>query len=333
MDEQLRKIGLKPNDELTDSRVAWTWQTSAGVKDGTLLVGHIDVPLEQGAHAPQFRREPEALYGEGIGASRAPLVSMLFALRALRRTRQLRKLNLGVLYYADEGRDCRYSSELIAKATAEAKNVLVLRPGNPDNFIVTARRGQRRYRVTFDGAPVRMGKTTRRPEVLPWAFDKLQSCAKFSSKKDRISVATLDIKTNHMPMLLPHQVVATLLVSFPDEKTADTVEQRIRETLDEKGVKCRVELLSARPAMKERRATTRLAKAMESVAGEWEIPLRKESSVWPSVAGLAPASTGVLCGVGPVARNVYTPDESVDRISLMQRTLLLAEFLASQSQG
>jgi hypothetical protein len=32
-----------------------------------------------------------------------------------------------------------------------------------------------------------------------------------------------------------------------------------------------------------------------------------------------------------VARKLYTPEESVDRISLLQRTLLIAEFLASES--
>ena len=333
LDEQLTKVGLKSNAELTDPRVAWTWQTPAGLEDGTLLVGHLDVPTEQEGHVPPFRREPEALFGEGIGSSRGPLVSMLFALRALRRARQLSRMKLGVLYYADEGRDCRYSADLIAKAAAQAKRVLVLRPGNPDDYVVTARRGQRRLRVTFEGPPLRMGKATRRPEVLPWALEKLQAFAKLSSKKDRIAVAGLDIKSSHMPMLLPHQVVATLLVSYPDDKTADTIEQQIRDSLDDKGVKCRVEVVSARPAMKERRANARLAKALEAAAAEWEIPLRRESSVWPSVAGLVPASTGVLCGVGPVARNIYTPEESVDRISLMQRTLLLAEFLISQSKS
>jgi D-alanine-D-alanine ligase len=80
--------------------------------------------------------------------------------------------------------------------------------------------------------------------------------------------------------------------------------------------------------MKERRANARLIKAMENIAQQWEIPLRRESSVWPSVAGFVPASTGVICAVGPIARNIYTPEESVDRISLLQRTLLIAEFLA-----
>jgi hypothetical protein len=76
-----------------------------------------------------------------------------------------------------------------------------------------------------------------------------------------------------------------------------------------------------------------LAKSLADVAGQWDIPLKRESSVWPSVAGLVPAAKGVVCGVGPVARDLYTPAESVDRISLVQRTLLLAEFLCEKGQS
>jgi hypothetical protein len=84
--------------------------------------------------------------------------------------------------------------------------------------------------------------------------------------------------------------------------------------------------------MKERRTTTQLARRLAQVAEEWEIPLKRESSVWPSVAGLVPAKTVCVCGVGPVARDVGTPHEAVQRISLVQRTLLLAEFLARDKQ-
>jgi D-alanine-D-alanine ligase len=136
-----------------------------------------------------------------------------------------------------------------------------------------------------------------------------------------------------MPLLLPHLVTGTLLVSYPDEKDADAVEQKIRDILAAKGVRCQIERLSNRPPMKERRANIRLARQMTEVAQQWEIPLHRESSVWPSVGGLAPAATGVICGVGPVARKVYMPEESVDRISMMQRTLLLAEILAKQGEN
>jgi D-alanine-D-alanine ligase len=333
IDEELREIGLQPVDDLTDAPVAWTWQTPAGFDGGTLLIGHVDVPLEPEVEAHVYRREPEWLYGEGIGSSRAPLVSVLFALRALRHVRRLRRLPAGVLYYGDEGLDCRYSVDTIRKAAARAKNVLVLRPGNVGDFVVTSRRGQKRYRLSVEGEPLRLGRTTQKPEALPWALDKLQQCRKLTSRKDRVAVSTLELKTAHMPMLLPHQVTATLLVTYPDEKVGTSLEAQLLEILgqDAKGVACKLELLSSRPPMKERRSNTRLVNALEAVAKEWEIPLRRESSVWPSVAGLVPASTGVVCGVGPVARNVYTPDESVDRISLLQRTLLLAEFLGKRA--
>ena len=73
-----------------------------------------------------------------------------------------------------------------------------------------------------------------------------------------------------------------------------------------------------------------LREDLAAVAARWDIPLATESSAWPSVAGFVPSDTPCLCGVGPVARDLRTPQECVQRISLIQRTLLLAEFLASR---
>jgi acetylornithine deacetylase/succinyl-diaminopimelate desuccinylase-like protein len=238
-----------------------------------------------------------------------------------------------VLYYTDEGRDCGYSADVIRRAAQHAKKVLVLRPGNVGDHVVTARRGQRRYRLTADGDPVRMGTAGRQMDVLRWVFAKLEQCAAVTSRKDRIAVATINLKTTHLPMLLPHHVVATLLVSYPDDAAANQIEQKIRDLLADKRIDWRLEMLSERPAMKERRANLRLGKELKAVADRWELPLERESSVWPSVAGLVAGSAGVVCGVGPVARNLYTPFEMVDRISLLQKTLLLAQFLAQQGKG
>ncbi|MEK6236157.1 MAG: ATP-grasp domain-containing protein [Planctomycetales bacterium] len=332
IDRQMRSFGLKPVDDLTDSHVAWTWESSLGLDGGVLIVSHLDVPIDADLAAPMFRREPERLFGEGIGVSRAPLASISWAIRAVRRIRRMNKLKVGVMIYADEGHDCRYSSKLIALAAGRAKQVLVMRPGNVGDQIVTARRGQRRYRLRFEGKPMRLGMASRKPEVLSWAFEKLQLLSQLSSRKDRVAVSTLDLRTSHLPMLLPHMVAATLLVTYPDEKAAHLLEDRMREILNGKTVPHKLELVSSRPPMKERRATDRLAKAMTDTAREWEIPLPRESSVWPSVAGLVPASVGVVCGLGPVAQNIYTTDESVDRVSLLQRTLLLAQFLAKQTK-
>jgi hypothetical protein len=84
--------------------------------------------------------------------------------------------------------------------------------------------------------------------------------------------------------------------------------------------------------MGERRTNTELARVLERTAARWEIPLRRESSVWPSVAGVIGKRAACVCGLGPVARDLGTPQEAVQRISLVQRTLLLADYLGGDRE-
>jgi D-alanine-D-alanine ligase len=131
-------------------------------------------------------------------------------------------------------------------------------------------------------------------------------------------------------MLLPHRATVTLLVSYPEEKDGNRIEEDIHGILKDRRIQTRLERVSSRPPLKDRQTNHRLLKQLGAVATEWEIPLETESSVWPSVAGLASGSTRVACGLGPVARDLYRPEEAVQRTSLIQRTLLLAEFLNRQ---
>ena len=325
----LTELDMKPVKDLTDPPEVATWETRAGLDDGVLLVAHADVPIDTDFAPPAFRRDPEWLYGDGIG-SRAALVSLEFALRSLRNIRKLRRLPLGVLLYTDEGQDARHSAETIKEAAGRAKQVLVLRPGGLGNEAIVQRRGHRTYRLTVEGEPLRIGRATRKVDAMRWTWSKLEECAKLTSTKERVAVSTIDIDAKHHPMRAPHRVTTTMIVTFPDDAVADAIEERIRGVLGKRGLKWRLDLVSHRPAMRERRGGLRLARSLEAVAERWEIPLKHSSSAWPSVAGLAPAKAGTLCGVGPVATDLRTPDEAVQRISFIQRTLLLAQYLAEQ---
>ena len=86
----LDEAGMRRVDDFSDDQNVFTWETAAGVTGGTLLVVHLDVPPSQSVAAQAFRREPEWLFGDGIGSSKAPLASLEFALRALRHARVLR---------------------------------------------------------------------------------------------------------------------------------------------------------------------------------------------------------------------------------------------------
>ncbi len=330
LNEVMERLDLKPVAGLTDAPHVWTWESAKGVNDGTLLLCHIDVPFNSAMGGEHFHRDPEWLYGEGIGASRGPLVQLEFALRALHRARKLKSIPLGVMVYADEGRDCEESAEFIARAAAQSKEVLVLRPGNIDDSVVVGRRGQRRYRAFFQGKPRKLGQSEKRPEVMSRALAALEDISRLSRRKERLAVSTVDIRTESYPRLLPHRVVATLQASFPNARAADRMEQSIVAILDE--ARAELALLSDRPSMPARRINNALLKRLRDVAQAWQIPLNTETSLWPSVAGLVPPQVPVICGLGPVAHGLYTGQEALSRISLVQRTLLLAEFLLMQGK-
>jgi D-alanine-D-alanine ligase len=250
-----------------------------------------------------------------------------FALQALRSQKLLPKMRLGVLYYTDEGRDATYSKKLIREAAARARRVLVLRPGNEGERFIGRRRGQRKYRLVVEGRPRRPAHSRRGADALLWFADRIGEIANLSSRSKRIAVGATNVRTSGSPMLVPHRITADLLLSYLDSKRADEAEAAIRGILGKNTLKWKLETVSDRPAMKDRVANRRVTNAILNAAGDWGIEMRADTSVWPSVGGLVTGQTGVVCGMGPVARHLYTPQEAVSRISLIQRTLFLARFL------
>ena len=217
-------VGMKKVDACSDDRSVHVWQTSKGFEGGTLCIGHIDVPVGLSEHRQPFRRDPEWVYGEGIASAKAPLVTLEFALRALRSLRRLRQLPIGVLYYMDEGADCRYSGEFIRDAATKAARVLVLRSGIERDSIVIQRRGRRKYRLIVQDSPRRPGLIRRRLELPHWMAVKIDELARLSSKEKSLSVSTADLQTQAYSLLIPHHISTTLLVTYLDQQSADELE-------------------------------------------------------------------------------------------------------------
>jgi D-alanine-D-alanine ligase len=330
LSKSMEDLGLRQVKEFTDERSTWTWETKAGLEGGTLLVGHIDVPLDPGIPGQNFRRDSEWLYGEGVGVSRAPLAMTEYAFRALRSLRRLKRIPLGVLFYTDEGRDCFRSGDIIRAAAGKAKRVLVIRPGNLEDKLISQRRGWRKYRFIVEDSPRRPGRASKRPEVLQWVCARMDDLSKLSSRRKKISVSAIELCTDAYPKLLPHRVTGTILISYIESRMPDAIEEGMKEVMRKGGYYWELELTSDRPPMKKRRANERLQRALARIAADWDISVSHESSLYPSVAGLVPSSAAVMCGVGPVAREIGTPQEAVQRLSLLRRTILLAEFLGQQ---
>jgi len=327
----MAELKLSPIAELTDEHNVWAWQTKAGYEGGTLLIAHLDVPLTEQSPNEAFRLEPEWIYGEGAASSRGPLAVLEFTLKSLHSVRLLRRKKLGVLLYGDEGQECRHSAATIRRATAAAARVFVLRPGMTDCSITTDRRGQRFYRFSAEGKPNRIDSWLKKEDVLRWASNRLADFSNMSVGEKRFNIGALQLETSSFPMHLPHYVKATVLMSYAETALADQMEKEIRQKLGGRHpFKCEFARLAERPPLKHRRQNHELMNELMAIAQQWDITLCEHSSAWPSVAGLVPLQVPVVCGLGPYSRDLYTPQEAVNRLSLVQRCLLLAGYIAEK---
>jgi D-alanine-D-alanine ligase len=324
-------IKMKPVEKFTDDRFLWMWNTDKGYEGGTLFIAHLDTPVSSEMPAQTFRRDPEYLFGEGIGSSRAPIVTLAFALRALRAQRSLHPMPMGVMVYADEGLDVQYCERFIRNAAKKAGRVIILRPGNPEDNIITQRRGLLKYRLVVEGTTTKLGQAGKTPQPLLWLATKLNEMAALSSRTKRLAVSASEFRADAFPMRLPHRATAIVVINYYDDKTLIDAKDSIRRILGKKtiGLKWEIEEVSNRPPMKERKINDDLIMKIKKVAEDWDIPFNTTSSLWPSIAGLVPDLTPVICGMGPIADQLYTPQESVLRISLIQRSLLLTQYLLS----
>jgi D-alanine-D-alanine ligase len=333
VDRFMGELGMRPSESIPAIRAARCWETDAGVAGGTLILAHVDVPMSLDLPRQGFRREPEWIAGEGVGTSRASLTMLELALRAARSARALRSQRLGVLCYGDEGRDCRYSSETIRLAASAADRVLVLRPVGRDGRVVTSRRGMRSYRLTAEGTATRIGGRAVKGQLAPGLLRRLAELEALTDRRSRVAVVVTDVRLESYPQRVPHTVVVSLRLSYPSAEVSDRIERRMREILGRTRIGRDLKLVADRPPMGPSAGNDELAGVAGALAERWEIPLAAESSVVPSAAGLVPDGVPVLCGLGPVAEHINTPNERVSRISLVQRTLLLAQLIVSGDCG
>ncbi len=141
------------------------------------------------------------------------------------------------------------------------------------------------------------------------------------------------MRTQRHTMRLPHKVTATLVLNYRDSEIADRAEEEMRDILGRGGPKWDLSVQSVRPPFAGTAVQRRLCDSLVRIASDLSVPLRAKSSAWPSVAGLISHATPFVCGIGPTTIDAGTPQEAIERISLVQRTLLLATYLASRTRG
>ncbi len=112
-----------------------------------IIVGHMDTVFPEGtAKKRPFTIEGERAFGPGVIDMKASLVSLLYALTAMKKAGKKGYQNVQIILNSDEEIGSPSSRALIMKHAMNKKYALILEAARPDGSIVTARRGSGQFR-------------------------------------------------------------------------------------------------------------------------------------------------------------------------------------------
>ena len=317
--------------ELEIGNLMFLRNTSSEALDYLILMP-IDDSVKMSNHE-NFQATEHRLYGTSIWENKGGVVTCISAFQALRFARLLRKLRIGVLVITDSTIAGKFSRNIIAQKSVNAKRVISLHGGNTEGSIITSRSGSASY--TYN---LKLIDSSRSENVALASahFFKTISAIVDLAKNDTENVIApfaTDFQSNIFKIVA--YGTAKISVRFNTISDFERIDQRIRKTTtltrrltqtlqsQLEGGLTRQPLPSSEASMELYESINRIAKRIDSsIVAEH----RWSSSDICNISADVPK----LDGFGPMGGFDKQKAEFIIRHSLVDRALLLALLLQSQ---
>lgn len=329
LDQKFSKLGLKHVEAFTNATTTWAWETSAGYENGVLLVVPIDIPQNSSESLSSFRIEEDRIFGSGIASSNAGITCIAEALKSLMNVQKLHDRKIGVFAYTDESDGMRYSGRILRQASKLAKEVIILQPGSANGKAVTQRRGFKKINIVVERSPITIGRKTKQVDIFNWITEKIQFINGYSQQYEKLAVAVNEFRSKSFHMMQTHKIEFKICITYLDPKSALDVENEIMRQFKSrsKSIRSYIGTLEERPPMLKSPHQSDMILKLRAISEAHQLPFGVDSRLTPSAGGDIAPNVPVLCGMSPSAENLYTNTESINRLELLQKTVLLSMYL------
>jgi len=313
-------------------RITW-WPGRSRPAGQLLVLGHYDTVYETGTLAKTpFRVVGGKAYGPGTFDMKAGIVQALFALDALRQSREPLGKRIIFLWTSDEEIGSDSSRKLIETEARRSDAVFVLEPSfGPRGLLKTARKGVGEAEIIVHGRASHAGLA---PEKGINAIHELaRQIARIQEWKDLPSGVTLNAglieggtRTNVIPAQA-HAVLDLRALRIADMQHVERRLHALRPTLP--GARLEVHGGFNRAPL-ERKMSAALFQRAQSLAAQMGLSVG-ECTVGGGSDGNLTAACGIptLDGLGAVGDGAHSPREHIIVKTMTARAALLAALLQS----
>lgn len=322
--KRLEHLGFKVNEsqEFDVGNMLYFTNHESNSND-ILLLSHLDTWYENRDFTP-FYRVGNKLYGSGIAESKGGFIVMLSALQALRYSRKLKKIKIGILLISDDSHGGRYSKKLVHNISNNSNYIVDLKWGTANGGIATSCSGITRYHI--DMIHVRRPDETIK-EVIPDMCRKVIAFKKISYDYPDARITIPDFSANTSFGRSPEYGKLSLesrYTNIDQGKKFDSEIRKIAKTKSTSKLDIHVAKQVTRDPVQKTQSIEKFFEVIQKIAKQAEIKLNEFHRYASSSLNDVNNNKPMLGSMGPVGADFRTPNEHILRDSLVERGILLA---------
>ncbi len=290
-----------------------------------LVIQPVDNRVKLAQHENYFEQE-QYIEGTGVWENKGGIAILLSALQALRFTRNLKKINIGILLITDSSIDGKYSKTIIQQKADNAKKVISLSGSSKTGGLILSRSGTALYhfetKLLQKDNPEYVSSTALN-------FNKtLAAIADISRNDSNNIIAPYDIQFKSNIFKRYAYGSAGISVRHNSPEVLDEIEQKIKKILAvqkrSKIYQIQFEGGIRRNAMLENEKSRTFYNDILELAKKIDVRITHEHR-WSS-ADICHIHKNLpkIDGLGPVGEFLPSENERIIRHSLIERALLLS---------
>ena len=304
-----------------------------------LILGHMDTVFPEGtAKVRPFKMVGNRAFGPGVIDMKASLVSLLYALTAMKQFGKKGYQNVRIILNSDEELGSPSSRELIMKHAIDKKYALILEAARPDGSIVTARRGGGQFKIIIEGKSAHAGLDPKKGRsAIEELAHKIIHLQELTNDTEGIHVNVGMVSGGTAANTVPAEAAAIVDVRISKIDQIQMVQQQIEKICDTTyvhGTKTKLIGEMDRLPVEKPDKIAKLLEIIKQVGYDIGV-LITDTATGGSSDGSFTFACGVptIDGLGPIGGFFHSEEEYLEIPSLIERTQLLAEIIETLSNN
>ncbi|MCP5245827.1 MAG: M20/M25/M40 family metallo-hydrolase [Burkholderiales bacterium] len=296
-----------------------------------LIVGNLDNPVDYEDYI-SFSEERGRIYGTGVAREKGGIAILLGALKALRFTRALKRVKVGLLFITDDSKGGGASRKIMHELSSKSDYVLGLNGAGLGGEIMIASFGSTSFNIEINRiqSKAHIQYFSDENDPVLYCAQKIGQLKKLNSEENGVYVTLTGLETRSNEDQPAYHAGLSFVLRYknPEQgKKLDDQVTRIFESRAQTAVRVNITKGAQRKPFLHNENSLQFYEQIEKIAKAVEVHIAIEAVGISSVLANVAPGTAAVDGLGPRTGGYGSKDKYIVRDSMIDRSVLLAYLI------